>query len=222
MNIHTSQKNTSPSKKIETEAGLILGIRPIKETSDELIELLDNKENYYPFIEKVSESRKREWLTVRVLLKELIGEKDILYTPTGKPYLADNSFHIGISHTKGYVAVILDKQFPIAVDIEAISNKVEKVQNRFLSEGEKVNIDKENRLIHILLHWSAKESMFKILDQQNVEFCSQLHIDPFTPVIDNWASFSAFETRTDERNKYIIHYFASQDYVLTYLHDKKI
>ena len=54
----------------------------------------------------VSERRKMEWLSVRVLLYSMLQEdKEIGYSLEGKPYLTDHSFFISISHTKGYVAV---------------------------------------------------------------------------------------------------------------------
>ena len=56
-----------------------------------------------------SERRKIEWLSVRVLLYFMLKEdKQIGYSSEGKPFLTDDSFFISISHTKGYVAVILN------------------------------------------------------------------------------------------------------------------
>jgi len=41
----------------------------------------------------VSERRKMEWLSVRVLLYSMLQEdKEIGYSPEGKPYLTDHSF----------------------------------------------------------------------------------------------------------------------------------
>ena len=46
----------------------------------------------------VSERRKMEWLSVRVLLYAMLQEdKEIGYSPEGKPYLTDHSFFISIS-----------------------------------------------------------------------------------------------------------------------------
>ena len=48
----------------------------------------------------VSERRKMEWLSVRVLLYSMLQEdKEIGYSLEGKPYLTDHSFFISISHT---------------------------------------------------------------------------------------------------------------------------
>jgi 4'-phosphopantetheinyl transferase EntD len=193
-------------------------VAPIRESSEELLARLENKDWYIPTLQEMAENRKREWLSVRVLLKEIIGmEKQILYTDSGKPYLADQSFHISISHTKGYVAVILDKEKPVAIDIEQISPRVEKIRTRFMDETEENNLSSKNRIIHLLLHWSAKESLFKILDENDIEFKMQLHINPFEPAINKWAEFTAHETRTGAGHPFLVHYFVDKDYVLTYL-----
>ena len=196
---------------------LLWNIRKIRETSDELLNFLDKKDWYLPRIcQMPSENRKREWLAVRVLLKELLGEeKEIAYTETGKPYLVDNSHHISISHTKEYVAVALSKYHSVGIDIEYISPRVQKISSRFMSDEETAGISSENEIIHLLLHWSAKESMFKALNEQSVDFREFLHIQPFVPEMNVLSSFNAFETKTENRHRFVIHYLATEDYVCT-------
>ncbi len=99
---------------------IIWAVREIHESLGNLFELLQKKELYLPYLSQItSENRKREWLTVRVLLKEMLGEeKEILYTSTGKPYLSDNSYQISISHTKGLVAIALHSKMKVGIDIE--------------------------------------------------------------------------------------------------------
>jgi 4'-phosphopantetheinyl transferase EntD len=195
----------------------IVGIIPVPNDYTSLLSFLENKEWYLPSIEKMNEYRKCEWLSVRVLLKKMLGKEiEILYHPSGKPYLVDKSYHLSISHTKGYAAIILSEEKEVAIDIEKISPRIEKIRSRFINNVEEVHLDKENTLIHLLLHWSAKESLFKILDEENIEFKSQLHINSFHPEINTWSSFTARETRTERRNTYTVHYFVHPDYVLTY------
>jgi phosphopantetheinyl transferase len=193
-----------------------LGVASIQGTSDELLSQLEKKEWYLPVLHKMSEHRKCEWLSVRLLLKNLLGEeKQILYTDSGKPYLADNSLYISISHTKGFVAVALDEEEPIAIDIEYLSPRVEKIRTRFVNEVEENSLSQENRLIHLLLHWSAKESLFKLLDEKDIDFKTQLHLHPFEPELNRWAVFTAGETRTEKQQVFTVSYFVSADYVLT-------
>ncbi|MDR0865802.1 MAG: 4'-phosphopantetheinyl transferase superfamily protein [Candidatus Symbiothrix sp.] len=193
-----------------------LGVAPIQGTSDALLSQLEQKEWYLPALQKMREHRKCEWLSVRLLLKSLLGEeKQILYTDAGKPYLADHSYHISISHTKGFVAVALDKEKPVAVDIEYLSPRVEKIRTRFVNEAEESHLSKENRLIHLLLHWSAKESLFKLLDENDIDFKTQLHLNPFEPELNRRTAFTAYETRTEKQQTFTVNYFVNESYILT-------
>ena len=203
--------------KFGTIGDLSWGIREIRETSDELLNLSDKKDLYLPRIHQMTtENRKREWLSVRALLKELTGEeKEIAYSETGKPYLVDNSYQISISHTRNYVAVALSKHYSVGIDIESISPRIQKISSRFMSDEEEAGISSENEIIHLLLHWSAKESIFKTLNEQNVDFRESLHIQPFIPETTGLSSFDAFETKTEKQHRFVIHYSVMEDYVFT-------
>ena len=207
-----------------TPESIIWSVREIRGTVEELLENLDNKKLYIPYLEKISsESRKKEWLSVRVLLKEMLREeKEILYTATGKPYLSDNSFQISISHTKGFVAVALHPQQSVGIDIEYISPRIHKIRSRFINDEEEANLDKENEEIHLLLHWSAKESLFKILGKQDVDFKTCLHVSPFKPIRNELSQFSAFETTTEQKVSFSGYYIANSQYVLTILYQQDI
>jgi phosphopantetheinyl transferase (holo-ACP synthase) len=223
-------RNSRNELDIIRENSSIIGIIPIDKDSEMLLSQLEHKDRYFPFIEKMTEKRKCEWLTVRILLKILSGEeKEITYQPNGKPYLLDHSYHISISHTNykgiessttscrpewrhlGYVAMILNKEKEVAIDIEMISPRILRIKDRFLSEKEVKSISADDEIVHLLLHWSAKESVFKILDRENVDYQSQIQISPFDPVIGEWASFEAHETRTEKRQGFDVHYFVTED-----------
>ena len=200
-----------------TPESIIWAVREIRETVDDLLGSLQKKELYFPYLSQItSENRKKEWLTVRVLLKEMLGkEKEILYTSTGKPYLPDNSYQISISHTKGFVAIALHPEMKIGIDIEHISPRIQKIRSRFMNKKEEANLNKEHEEIHLLLHWSAKESMFKILDEQDVDFKTYLYVNPFKPVLNNLSCFSAYETKTEAQHVFTGYYLANFHYVLT-------
>jgi 4'-phosphopantetheinyl transferase EntD len=187
------------------------------------------KDLYLPQIEEMTEKRRCEWLTVRLLLKEISGrEREILYMPNGKPHLADNSFNISISHTGnrrrqaneaaglGYAAVILNPERPVAIDIERISERIHNVKRRFMSVEELAAISKTDELVHLLLHWSAKETVFKLMDMENVDFQTQIHIFPFQPDASGQGSFEAKETRTERGEIFSIRYCVKDDYVITF------
>ena len=65
-----------------------IAIWHITETSDELYALLGMPCYDAQLLAKKNESRRAEWLAVRLLVKELFGsECEVAYHPTGRPYL---------------------------------------------------------------------------------------------------------------------------------------
>ena len=194
---------------------MIIQTEIITKSPDELLAGLEQKTWYMPALARMGVKRQREWLAVRVLLKKMLGtEKQILYTDFGKPYLADASYRISISHTKKRVAIALAENNPIAIDIEEISPRVENIRSRFMNETEELYLSKIHPLIHSLLHWSAKEAIYKYMDGGDIDFKSQLHIHPFEPVMGEWKEFTAHETRTKQQQNFVIRYMVNEDYVL--------
>ena len=187
---------------------------------DETVEQLRSMFNQFSVYEEgyarfSAEKRKQEWLAVRVLLKEMLGEeKSIAYLPSGKPYLEDGSMHVSFSHTHGYVAVALHPSAEVGVDIEQYGTRVRRVASRFIREDEKVSIALGDEIVGLLLHWSAKETMFKLMDDQGVDFIEHLRIFPFT--LRESGVMEAQEFRSFTEQKFLIHYDTHPDYVLTF------
>lgn len=189
----------------------LFGVWRMDESQDELTAMLDNRAWIDDILSIKSDTRRLEKLSVRVLLKELAGEeKQLRYYETGRPYLDDGSYSISVSHTRSYVAVIIAKDCPVGIDIEQISDKVKRVRSRYISENE--YIDPENELIHLLLHWSAKETVYKYLDIPGIELKEEAVVQPFVPQRHGVLNIS--ETRNNRIIK--IEYLVDDDFVLTY------
>lgn len=166
-----------------------------------------------------SETRALEWLTTRLMVFILLDEEKITKRrKNGQPYITDGSYNISISHTKDYAAILLHQTKSVGIDIEARTKRVLKIAGKFISESE--YIDPLQQLEHQLLHWSAKESLFKILNLSEVDFKEHLHIDHFMPSTSG--VFQAYETKTESNNHFEIHYEVHPDYVLTWLISDKI
>ena len=118
--------------------GPLWGIWKIEESSEVLLSLLRNREEYLPQLELIrTEQRRREWLACRVLLQELTGGPVcVAYRPNGAPYLSGSSLHISISHTKGYAAVLLQNRPAAGIDIEYHSGRVSRIRSRFMNPEE--------------------------------------------------------------------------------------
>lgn len=194
----------------------VFAIWKIEESQKELVSMLNPNEAINAILSIKSEKRVLEKLITLHLLHLLTGaDQQILYNPSGRPYLVDEKWHISISHTKGYVAVIVDQLNHVGIDIEQISNKIKNVRSRIVSDREYIN--DENELVHLLLHWSAKETMFKMIGEEGIDFLSHLHIMPFSPQKEG--SMVAKEYKTYKRKSFTIHYQVEKDFVLTYAID---
>lgn len=201
--------------------GSLMGIWKMEESINELI-------NYFPPEARVdaensinnigSTRRSLELLTSRIMVLELLGEvKTILNQADGKPYLDDNSFNISISHTKDFVAILLHKNFSVGIDIETISDRVENIADRFISDKEYINPDK--KITHLLLHWSIKECLYKVINEQGIDFKHQLYVVPFEPTLVG--TIEAQEIKTNKKQTFVLNYEVHPSYVLTWLTDTK-
>lgn len=194
------------------------GIWKVDEPLEELLTLLPNPDTYTQELHRFSSShRQQEWLAVRVLLYQLLGqEKQIVYSPTGKPSLEDNSHLISISHTPGYVAVILCSVSAggIGIDIEQYGQRVRRVAPKFMAVNEVCAAYQGDDTWGLLLHWSAKEVMFKCINTPEVDFRAHLHIAPFE--VEQQGTFCAQEYRTDRQQQFTIHYLIHPHFVMTY------
>ncbi len=144
--------------------------------------------------------RKKEWLATRALLNELIKDHPLIkYHNNGRPYLENSSVNISISHSAGYVAIILHKTSVPGIDIELITRKVGKVGSRFLSTEEfEACCEKGHPTdFRMLLHWCAKEAIFKIIPLSDIEFSRDISIS-INEAIEKEGSFrGAFNSRPD-------------------------
>ena len=162
----------------------------------------------------VSERRKMEWLSVRVLLYAMLQEdKEIGYSPEGKPYLTDHSFFISISHTKGYVAVMLASFTQAGIDIEQYGQRVKRVYDRFIRSDERVEPYQGDETWSMLLHWSAKETIFKSMENADADL-RKLCLSHFIPQSEG--VFQVREYATERQQLFTVGYRICPDFVLTW------
>ena len=194
-----------------------LSVWKVDESLHELLHLLPHKEYYLTQMELfTAPHRKQEWLAVRALLYKLLGHHtEVSYLSSGKPYLADDSANISISNTKGYVAVILSAAKQVGVDIEQYGTRIHRVASRFMRTDEEALTYNGDDTWSKLLQWSAKETMFKCLDQHEVDFKEHLYIVPFQP--ESTGVMHDKEFTTSSQPDYNLHYSINSDFVLTWL-----
>ncbi len=160
-----------------------------------------------------SDKRRLEYLGVRVALKNLLGEeKKITYDSEGKPVFSDKSFQISISHSGRWIAVMAHPQKKVGIDIEIPTQKIAKIYQRFLNETEQKELSDGENLNQLLLAWSAKEALYKIIGKDAIDFANHLHIFPFE--VQSEGTFEAEHVPT--KQKYKLHYIQNEIFTLVY------
>ncbi len=196
----------------------LLGVWKMDETSDELLAMLgDDASTLEGLRQLTAERRRREWLASRVLLKTLMGKEcRVAYHADGAPYLPDSTLYISISHTEGYAAVLLQKEGAAGIDIERRQPRVLRVRSRFLSEAEDAEVasSKDDEVSRLLVYWCAKEALYKMIRQEEVDFARHLHVEPFR--LAEKGEIRAYETRTSMAQGFDLRYEVTPDFVLVY------
>lgn len=158
-----------------------LGVWKIEEDLNTLLKLVvldqTDKRKYRVF---ASTSRKLEFLSVRALLAELLGDDArIVYNRSNKPFLKDGSRFISISHSNKLTAIILSKDEKVGIDLEYMSGNIASIAFKFLNGKEKITSEPDKRKYHLYLHWCAKEALYKICDKEGINFRRNITIGPF-------------------------------------------
>jgi phosphopantetheinyl transferase (holo-ACP synthase) len=116
-----------------------------------------------------SEKRKLEFYHLRILWDSFNTNNTILYKPSGKPFLKEGFLSMTHSHKKVVIAYSLKQE--VGVDIEMISDKIEKVKHKFLHPN-----DNYNTLKDLTQLWTIKEAVYKLFDGDNLFFMDNIEV----------------------------------------------
>mgnify|MGYP000611211341 FL=1 len=131
------------------------------------------------------------------------------HAASGQPLL--RGYHVGVTHTKGYAALMLSKSCDVACDIEHFSDRVERIKSKFLRKDEKAD-----DLDSLLVHWCGKETVYKLFPEDNLQF-SQMRVGPFSTMSD-WAC----EVENMKRGEKVrVDFELTMQFVLTYAFRKR-
>ena len=189
----------------------LLSIESYQDARFGIWEMSDSPSDYHEWYAEASllyksEARRKEYVFVRALLERMTGAKQvILHDKSGKPYL-DGNMQISLSHTKGYCAVIVSDSRAVGIDIEYMSDRVDKIARKFIRNDEPMATT-----IQKLLLWSAKEAVYKLFSSYRLDYF-EMRVFPFEV---SWQGIMRIENL---RNHSIVDvaYRVCQHYVLTY------
>lgn len=201
----------------EVYPGVSLGLWQMDESPEQLFDLYPHLLPYRSSLDNKykNDGRKLEFLAIRALMYEMLRVNgaskgllshagDFTHNGQGKPLF--RGYHVSISHTKGYAALILSKKSEVAVDIEYMSDRVERIASKFLRKDERAD-----SLDAKLVHWCAKETVFKLFSEENLLF-EDMRVNPFDTMADWACDVENLKSGRTAR----VDFELAMDFVLTY------
>ncbi len=201
----------------EVYPGVSLGLWQMDESPEQLFDLYPHLLPYRSSLDDKykNDGRKLEFLAIRALMYEMLRVNgaskgllshagDFTHNGQGKPLF--RGYHVSISHTKGYAALILSKKSEVAVDIEYMSDRVERIASKFLRKDERAD-----SLDVKLVHWCAKETVFKLFSEENLLF-EDMRVKPFDTMADWACDVENLKSGKTAR----VDFELAMDFVLTY------
>lgn len=128
--------------------------------------------------------------------------------------IGDKAYHISITHSHQMAAVIVSPDKLVAIDLELIDSRVDRVSKKFVSAEEFRYLESVPSTQTLTTIWSAKESLYKLYGKRNLDFRLNLFIEPF---ITNAQQLIGCIFLDDKSFKYTIQNRLVEDHVLTYI-----
>src|ERR1700743_1118471 len=132
----------------------------IEEEADELYSQLQLDEQEKAYYEQLKVGKRHlHWLGTRVLLRKMLNTDEYIDCKVdehGKPYLVNLPYHISLTHSFDYAAVMISKKQPVGIDIEQVNEKVERIARKFMRSEELAFIDSAHRIPQLYVCWCAK------------------------------------------------------------------
>lgn len=203
------------TKDLDDPAHSRVGVWKITESEAELRTMTSIPSDELEEISYIkNESLRKQRLAVRALLDTMFEEKVYLsHHDNGKPYIENNAINISITHTDQYVAVILNDEDEVGIDCESLNRDFSAVEKKALSDEEIGDLEDEQKNEQLAIYWCAKEAIFKLTSQYDVDFAEQIQIDGFR--YRNEGDLSATFTDKDGYEQELnLYYFTFDRHVL--------
>ncbi|PWT73966.1 MAG: 4-phosphopantetheinyl transferase [Bacteroidetes bacterium] len=182
-----------------------------------------------PLKKDVSHPHKRlQHLAGRWLLPVLFNDfplEEIVIADTRKPFLENEMYHFSISHCGDFAAAIVSSGNRVGVDIEFITEKINKITHKFLQHEEYESaIQKWHALSSITtpfllqtILWSSKEAIYKWYSLGEVDFREHIHFCDISKNDGQQDWLLPFEFRKNEPVDLSIHARTFNDLVLAWV-----
>ena len=203
----------------QVDADTEFAIWKIEEKAEELYEQLQLNEVEAAYVETLSKGKRNlHWLGTRVLLRKMLQTEEYIDCKVdehGKPYLVNIPYHISLSHSFDYAAVMVSKSKPVGIDIEQINDKIERIAHKFMTEREMADLNSPAAVAQMYVYWCAKEAIYKCYGQKEVSFLENIHLQPFEFAAAGTAGASLHKEPT--KIAYEVNYMQYNGYMIGYV-----
>lgn len=196
--------------------GVKLGLWQITETADFFCQRISYRSP------ALNPGMHLQQMASRMLLNSLspgFSFDSVVFNDSGKPLLPEQDKHFSLSHTKGYAAAIVSEKAPVGIDLEIISDRVLKVEHKFLNEQERSllsRFDPKEHVKYATLCWSIKESVYKCWGKGGVDFAEHINI---INLPDTDSGFASVHFQKNESIHCKVNCMLFEDLWLTYMLD---
>jgi len=191
----------------------------IEEEADTLYHQLQLNDTEKAYVEQLANGKRHlHWLATRVLLRTMLATSEYIdckIDQHGKPYLVNLPYHISLSHSFDYAAVMISKSRPVGIDIEQIKQKVERIAPKFLRPAERAIINPDHKIAHLYACWCAKEAIYKCYGQKAVSFLDNIALEAFSFAEEG--SLNANLHKGELNHDYKVEYMQYEGYMLGYV-----
>jgi 4'-phosphopantetheinyl transferase len=190
----------------------------IEEEAADLYKQLQLNDNEKAYVESLKHGKRHlHWLGTRVLLRTMLHTDEYIDCQVdthGKPYLVNLPYHISLSHSFDYAAVMISKSKAVGIDIEHINKKVERIAHKFMRQEELAYIKPPNNVEQLYVCWCAKEAVYKCNGRKVVSFLNHIHLQPFTDHL--LGSVQVKLVKEDYQMDYTVNYLHYDNYMIGY------
>jgi 4'-phosphopantetheinyl transferase len=120
-----------------------------------------------------------------------------------------------MSHSFDYAAVMLSKSKPVGIDIELVSNKVERIAHKFLNATELAFIEPKNKIEQLYVCWCAKEAVYKCNGRKVISFLDHIRVKSI-----NWEKKTPVQVNIEKAGiqlEFDVNYMPFGDYMIGYV-----
>ncbi len=192
----------------------VLAIWKITEHRDELATLIG-----VDFYEIEQKKENLHWLASRALISYIFLNKKVEITKDefNKPYLKiDNvEYHISITHSFQFAAIIVSKTKKVAIDIEKLDERIQRVKHKFMRDDELVYLNKTDESNMLVTIWSAKETLYNYFGKKELDFKLNLKIEAFN--FQRKFELSGLIKKENLKENLMVNAEVLEGYVLTYI-----